>query len=267
MSRFTARPGAATVDPRTEVVLLDIRRRETNVHYGGHVAFGPDGLLYVSTGDGGRVGDPAGNAQSRASLLGKVLRLDVTRKCGPAPYCIPPGNPFVGRAGQRHEIWHLGLRNPYRFGFSPSGGMYIGDVGEMQREEVDAVGHAPANLGWPCREGTAVTSFGGPGCAGVSSTPPVFEYPHDGGCAAVIGGLRYAGARHAALLGGVFVFADFCTNRLYGLAHRGGRWVAARMGTAPGGTNPAAFGTDSTGELLLVGVVSGTILRVGAAPR
>lgn len=267
VSRFTARRGAATVDPRTELVLLDIRRRETNVHYGGHIAFGPDGFLYVSTGDGGRVGDPAGNAQNRNGLLGKVLRLDVTRRCGSTPYCIPADNPFVGRAGHRAEVWHLGLRNPYRFGFAPAGGMYIGDVGEQQREEVDAVGHAPHNLGWPCREGTAVTPFAGPRCAGVSSTPPVFEYPHDSGCAAVVAGLRYAGKQHARLLGGVFVFADFCTNRLYGLSHRGSRWVGTRMGTAPAGTGPAAFGADAEGELLLVGVVSGTVYRVAAAPR
>src|SRR5690606_7833833 len=151
-------------------------------HNGGTIAFGPDGLLYVGTGDGGGSGDPDDNAQDLGSLYGKLLRLDVD---GEAPYESPSDNPFVDVAGAKHEIWAYGLRNPFRFSFDrETGDLWIGDVGQGLWEEIDfqpASSAGGENYGWNAFEGTHAYAGGGPLRAGATHVPPITEYSHDEG--------------------------------------------------------------------------------------
>jgi hypothetical protein len=162
-------------------------------HHGGLIAFGPDGMLYLAPGDGGCCGDPNNNAQNLNVLLGKMLRIDVRQ----LPYTIPAGNPFVGGVGGRAEIWAYGFRNPWRFAFdAPTNALYIGDVGNDAREEVDVSPAADAglNYGWRLMEGTACLNPS-TGCAtGRTLVAPVIDYPHSDGCS-VIGGYVYIEAR------------------------------------------------------------------------
>jgi hypothetical protein len=176
--------------------------------------FGPDGLLYIGTGDGGSPGDSLGNAQNLGSLLGKILRID---PFGGTPYAIPPGNPFIGVPGDQPEIFAYGLRNPWRLSFDrQTGDLVIGDAGESQREEIDYV-PAPLpgglNFGWNAYEGSL--PFSGSGVPG--TTFPVFEYPHTGGACVIIGGVV---VRDPALstLTGRYIYADWCTGEIHSIA-------------------------------------------------
>ncbi|CAM5725477.1 hypothetical protein SGLAM104S_05602 [Streptomyces glaucescens] len=206
---YTALPdGAVTLaryrldESRLEVLLAQEHAEYSN-HNGGQLAFGPDGHLYWSIGDGGGSADPLRAGQRLDTLLGKVLRIDVGRTCGALAYCVPADNPFVGTAGARPEIWLYGLRNPWRFSFdSADGSMWIGDVGQGRWEEVDhlAPGQGGANLGWSCYEG--LERFEGGTCRPSEEyTKPVFTYsPYTGGCS-VIGGHVYRGSEYAGLVG------------------------------------------------------------------
>lgn len=202
-------------------------------HFGGQLQFGPEGHLYISTGDGGGSNDPHHNAQNLDSLLGKLLRVDPLPS-GVLPYTVPADNPFVGQAGARPEIWSYGLRNPFRFSFDRLGGdLTIGDVGQTAREEIDfaaaPAGGAGVNFGWSCREGFVATP--GPvadpdkACAGKGQgdfTDPVFDFPHaafsPGGIkpCAVIGGYV---VRDPSLedLYGRYLYGDYCSGELRSL--------------------------------------------------
>jgi glucose/arabinose dehydrogenase len=183
-----------------------------NNHNGGWIGFGPDGMLYVATGDGGGTGDPDSNGQSRFALLAKILRIDPASDAFPSDpnrdYAIPAGNPFNGADGAQ-EVWALGLRNPFRNSFDPlTGNLYIGDVGQGAVEEIDLMrpGDAGANFGWPIMEGT--TPFRGGSTAGL--TPPIAEYAHGSGARegnSVTGGNVYRGTLES--LRGQYIFADF----------------------------------------------------------
>jgi len=177
--RVTVDPDVA--DPASEEILLVIPQPFAN-HNGGQIAFGPDGFFYIGMGDGGSGGDPDNNAQNPASLLGKMLRIDV--ESGPFPYAIPPSNPFVQAAGFRGEIWALGLRNPWRFSFDrQTGDLYVGDVGQGSFEEVDfqpAGSPGGENYGWRIMEGAHC--FGDPACSQVGLALPVAEYDQGQGC-------------------------------------------------------------------------------------
>ena len=168
-------------DPAGEQVVLSIPHPTYGNHNGGQLAFGPDGYLYAGTGDGGGGGDPFGNAQDPGVLLGKLLRLDV-ESSSPLTYTIPASNPYTQTAGYRGEIWALGLRNPWRFSFDRlSGDLYIADVGQGSREEVDfqaAAGAGGENYGWNVLEGSLC--YDPPsGCTPPSLyVPPVAEYDH-----------------------------------------------------------------------------------------
>jgi Ca2+-binding RTX toxin-like protein len=186
-------------------------------HNAGWMAFGPDGFLYIASGDGGSAGDPQNNAQDRDSLLGKILRIDVDADAFPADatrnYAIPPGNPFVAGLGA-DEVWAMGLRNPWRASFdSATGDLYIGDVGQGAREEVDVIpaGQDGLNFGWRFKEG--LQPFSGTAPAGL--TDPVLDYdrstPLYSGFA-VTGGYVYHGAGGAQ---GLYVFADFGSGNLW----------------------------------------------------
>ncbi|HLE84091.1 MAG TPA: PQQ-dependent sugar dehydrogenase, partial [Thermoanaerobaculia bacterium] len=196
-------------DPASARLLLAVAQPFAN-HNGGALAFGPDGLLYLGLGDGGSAGDPFDHAQNPASLLGKILRLDVDRADPGLAYAIPPGNAlFPGVPGARGEILALGLRNPWRFGFDrETGDLFIGDVGQNRVEEIDLLpaGSAGANLGWRLKEGTGC--FQPPaGCELPGLVDPILEYSHAEGCS-VTGGYRYRGAAVAALAG-VYLYGDF----------------------------------------------------------
>lgn len=255
VSRFSvsaADPDMA--DPASEEMLLVIDQPADN-HNAGDLAFGPDGFLYIPTGDGGGAGDPNENGQDKTTLLGKILRIDVTSPPDPGlPYAVPPDNPFVGQAGA-DEIWAYGLRNPFRVSFDrETGDFWIADVGQNVWEEIDfqpAGSGGGQNYGWDCREGahvyTGVDNDNGAGCSGMTFTDPVLEYAHGNGRCSVTGGFRYRGDQDPRLRG-IYLFADFCTGEIFGTVPRcDAQWESQLLLDAP--FNITAFGEDSSGEL------------------
>lgn len=265
VARYRVTDGAPDLaDPASGEVLLTIAQPYPN-HNGGTLRFGPDGLLYIGTGDGGSGNDPGDRAQDPQSLLGKMLRIDVD---GGAPYAIPPGNPHASGQGGRPEIWASGLRNPWKFSFDgPT--LLIGDVGQDQREEIDAIDAttgAGANFGWRVLEGTRCTGLtGGAPCGTPGFVAPIVEYDHATGCS-VTGGEVYRGAGNtvAALVPGTYVFGDFCTGAVYALARTAEPAPADLVELGRTGFNVSAFGRDATGEILVADFGGGRVLRIGA---
>ena len=199
------------LDPLTERVVLEITKPWEN-HNGGMLQFGPDGMLYMSVGDGdsGVLNLPGAFAQTRDDLLGDVLRIDPR---GAKPYAVPADNPFVGLPGVRPEIWAYGLRNPWRFWIDPAlDTMFIGDVGYGQAEEIDAAPLASGgrNFGWPCFEGTHPFDTT---ATCTDTTPPIWDQLHDDGTCSVIAGVVVRDPRLTGLAGQL-VFGDFCTGEL-----------------------------------------------------
>ncbi|WP_084546652.1 PQQ-dependent sugar dehydrogenase [Glycomyces arizonensis] len=199
-------------DMQGDQLRLDTRRtvltqeQPFSNHNGGHIAFGPDGMLYIGLGDGGSSFDPNDNAQNLGTLLGKLLRIDPS---GADPYAIPPDNPFVDDPNARGEIWAYGLRNPWRFSWdAATGDLYIGDVGQNEREEIDVAPASSAggeNYGWARMEGTLPVSGQEP----ANHRPPWFEFDHAGGACSVTGGFVYRGSAIPDLRG-AYVFSDYC---------------------------------------------------------
>lgn len=257
-------------------VLMAIPHPGFSNHNGGFIEFGPDGLLYLGTGDGGGANDPDGNAQNRSSLLGKILRIDVAGDAFPADplrdYRIPAGNPFAAGGGAA-EIWAYGLRNPFRAGFDPlTQNLWIGDVGQGAREEVDLMRPADggANYGWDVVEGTLGTSQAG-------FIPPVAEYGHGSGPTqgnSITGGRVYRGPVEA--LRGQYVFGDFISGNLWsfpiaqaaiGQTLQGAQFTQRNADFVPNtGTidNPACFGVDQAGNMYIVDL-DGEIFRIEPA--
>ena len=265
-----ATAGAGAVPLRQVRTVMSIPHPGASNHNGGSLVFGPDGLLYWGTGDGGGGGDGFDNARQGSSLLGKVLRLDVRRTCGTKRYCVPPSNPRFsqGRTTWRPEIWAIGLRNPWRMSVDPAtGALWIGDVGQDRFEEVDrvATGTGGFDFGWPCREGRS--SYDASRCGGRTMTAPLLVRCHPGGvsgCSAsqggesITGGVVYRGSAQI-LLRGVYVFSDFITGNLW--LYRGG--VIARAGTL---RYVSSFGRSARGEVLAV-TYGGSLVRLVAAVR
>lgn len=255
--------------------ILTIPHPSNENHNGGQLAFSPaDSYLYISTGDGGGAGDQNGNAQNKNVLLGKILRLNVT---GVATYTTPAGNPFKGATPGADEIWALGLRNPFRFSFDRANGdLYIGDVGQGKKEEVDyqaVTTPGGVNFGWRCREGT--TTFNtDPPCNDsallATLTNPIAEYdnPANGG-AAVTGGVVYRGVQYPAL-SGYYFYADFYSGRIWSMTKTGSTFSTPEM-ELDTTLNISAFGEDETGEVYVVDYSGGTIRRLadvnGPNPR
>ncbi len=242
VARYHAEPGSMTADPDSQLVLLHVQQPYPN-HNGGQLAFGPDGMLYIGLGDGGSQGDPNGNGQSLDTLLAKVLRIDVDAE---DPYGIPADSPFA-HGGGRPEIWAYGLRNPWRFTFDRlTGDVYIADVGQDAWEEIDfqpAGAPGGANYGWNLREGLhAYTSDSTTGL-----TDPVAEYSHDQGCA-VIGGVVIRAPSLPAWQG-TYLFGDYCSGRVWGLANTGGNWQTRLLFATP--YHITTFGEDQAGEVYL----------------
>ena len=276
VSRFSVSADPDVADP-AETVLLVIDQPASN-HNGGTIAFGPDGFLYFSPGDGGGSNDPDERAQDPDDLLGKMLRLDVG--VPPAPdslpvpgqaYRIPADNPFVGDDGVRDEIWALGLRNPYRFSFDRlAGDLWIADVGQGQREEIDFEpldDPGGRNWGWDVMEGTRCNTTDpapAPPCNDPSLSLPVHEYAHSGGNCSVTGGYLYRGKLTA--LQGLYLFGDYCTGRIWSLdpATLGVLDRSAELRDAAGAAfELVGFGEDGSGELLVVHL-GGSVYRVVA---
>ena len=242
-------------------VLLPVVQPEA-IHNGGMIAFGPDGKLYVGLGDGGGQGDPYANGQDKTDLLGSILRLDVS---GPGDYGIPVDNPFL-TPPDLGELWDDGLRNPWRFSFDrQTGDLYIGDVGQDEREELDVSTAASGrgkglNYGWPITEGN--DCYGTSICDRTGLTAPVLDYGHGEGCA-VVGGYVYRGAAIPSLRGTYF-YGDHCQGWVRSFRYQSGvateptDWTALR----PGG-NVTSFGEDARGELYVM-TLQGGVYRIVA---
>jgi glucose/arabinose dehydrogenase len=242
---------ADRADPASAKSIITVPHRMATIHNGGLVTFGPDGKLYIGTGD------PNMSAQSLSSLLGKILRIDVNAG---NPYAIPPDNPFVRRAGARGEIWAYGLRNPWRYSFDrATNRIYIADVGSANWEEVNIQGARTGGLdyGWPIMEGRHCFSPSS-NCNMQGLTLPQFEYSHTEGCA-IIGGFVYRGSRIPALVGR-YVYSDLCGGWLRSFLFNGGvterqQWSVGRSG------KPTSFGEDSAHELYLTSQ-NGNVYRI-----
>jgi hypothetical protein len=262
---YRSTPGGAVIAGSARTVLT-VAQPYAN-HNGGHLAFAPDGRLYVALGDGGGSGDPQDNGQSLAGLLGSILRIDVNGRSPGLGYAIPPDNPFVGRADARGEIWSFGLRNPWRFSFDRANGdLWIGDVGQGSREEVDHVtlaGSRGANFGWNRFEG--YSPYDSRPLSEGTHTPPVVEYGHGGGGCSVTGGYVYRGPTVLDLRGR-YVYGDYCSGRIVTLLADGAPGGPVDITAALGGAKRMlrSFGEDTRGELYLAS--GDAVLRVTPAP-
>ncbi len=271
IARYRASGNPGVADAESAEILLNIRQPFGN-HNGGTLAFGLDEFLYIGMGDGGGADDPGNRAQNDATLLGKMLRIDVSGGPG-SGYSIPPSNPFAGQALPLPEIWAKGLRNPYRFSFDRvMGDLYIGDVGQRESEEisVEPVGSAGGlNFGWRLMEGSACFNPAS-GCNDGSLTLPVHDYSHDDGRCSVTGGYVYGGS--IASIFGHYFFADFCSGEVFSFVWSGGSGITtltdrtAALAPPGGFQSITGFGEDGFGELYIVqfgsGDSTGQVLRI-----
>jgi glucose/arabinose dehydrogenase len=258
VSRFEISDGDPNVaDSESEKIILTFAQDFSN-HNGGDLHFGPDGYLYISSGDGGSGNDPKDRGQSLDTLMGKILRIDVD---GGDPYAIPADNPFVGTAGAVGEIWAYGLRNPWRMSFDrTTGDLYIGDVGQLEREEINrqpASSTGGENYGWACMEGDLVQNF--QECDGTPLTAPILVYDHGIGCS-VTGGYVYRGTIGG--LYGRYVFADYCAGNLYFAGPGPNGWEAEEFASIDFALS--SFGEGDDGELFLTDRDDGLVYRIGS---
>lgn len=251
VSSFLVSGGNINVaDPASEQVIIAVNE-PTSIHNGGDVAFGPvDGYLYAGFGDGGPGNDPSNRGQDGGTWLGKILRLDVD---GDLPYEVPVDNPFVADPQVLDEIWAMGLRNPWRFTFDRlTGDLYIADVGQQSWEEVDfepAGSGGGVNYGWRCYE--AFHPFNLSSCGPEELyEKPVFEYASVNEDCAIVGGYVYRGLVSLPI-DGTYIFADYCSGRLWGIEQVADEWVVSATGKSPGGA-VTSFGEGVDGSLYLV---------------
>jgi glucose/arabinose dehydrogenase len=264
--RSAANPDVA--DPGSRRIVLEIPHLEFGNHNGGQLQFGPDGLLYISVGDGGSGGDPNGNGQNTGTLLGKLLRINPAGTM-PGQYSIPADNPFAGATPGADEIYSYGLRNPYRFSFDRlTGDLTIGDVGQASWEEVDFMPSGAgrsANFGWNCFEGSQPFSAAPASCTPplANHTPPVLEYPDPAtGSVAVIGGYVIRDGALPSLLGR-YIYAD--TYDVFGGELRTAQLFAGGSSGDSGlrvfATNVVSFGEDACAHIY-VAAIGGTVYRL-----
>ncbi|GAB4578053.1 MAG: hypothetical protein Fur0022_07850 [Anaerolineales bacterium] len=264
VSRFTVTGDPNLADPNSEVILLVIQQPYGN-HNGGDINFGPDGYLYIGMGDGGDGGDPQNHAQNPASLLGKMLRIDIDGGGQPpdcdsdGEYTIPADNPFIGVGGTCDEIWHFGLRNPWRFSFdSLTGDMYIADVGQNAWEEVNfqpAASLGGENWGWRCYEGNH--PYNTSGCGPMNTYDfPFHEYAH-GASYSITGGFVYRGGMYPVFYGH-YIFTDYGSGQVWTAINNGG-WVITPQGDL--GSSFTSFGEGADGEIYLA-TLNGNIYHV-----
>jgi glucose/arabinose dehydrogenase len=260
VDRFTVGTDPNRADPASRTLVLQVAQPFAN-HNGGMIGFAPDGRLWIALGDGGSGGDPHGHGQNRATLLGAILRIDVNSG---DPYGIPAGNPYIGMTGARPEIWAIGLRNPWRFAFDAQRGhVYIADVGQQRREEINVQPLATPglNYGWNRMEGTLCYDPA-TGCNTAGLVLPVLEYATGAEGCAVTGGYVYRGSAMPALHGHYF-YSDFCRGWLRSFRHSGGSIHDARSWDVGTLGRVMSFGEDGAGELYVV-VQEGRIYRLEA---
>jgi glucose/arabinose dehydrogenase len=249
-------PTTNTIDASSETILLKISQPYDN-HNGGKLAFGPDGFLYISLGDGGAWGDQHNYAQNRTSLLGKILRIDVN-KTDKGNYGIPTDNPYIdNKEGFREEIFAYGLRNPWRFSFdAKTGQLWAGDVGQNEFEEIDIITKG-GNYGWRLKEGERCYNPR-KDCENGNLIEPIHQYPRSDGVS-VTGGFVYRGS-HAPLLQGKYIFADYSNGNIWALSFKENSKTGNQLLTSEGGS-VSAFGEDANGELYILDHYSGKIKR------
>ncbi|MBK7973270.1 MAG: PQQ-dependent sugar dehydrogenase [Deltaproteobacteria bacterium] len=258
IERYRTSSGNANVAPANSAKTLLVVAQPASNHNGGNLAFGADGYLYVGMGDGGGSGDPSCNAQKDSTLLGKMLRLDVSQNLDQAPYYgIPADNPFVGAGDPPDEVWAKGFRNPWKFSFDRvTGDLWIGDVGQNEFEEIDLEPAGVAggrNYGWKAHEGFSCFGNldgcpgGTPACGSAAYTAPLLDYDHGQGCS-VTGGFVYRGGQIPALVG-TYLYSDFCAGSIWGAKRGpGGAYTTATLAPATG-LSIATFGEDAAGEV------------------
>ena len=256
-----AKNGANTISGFRRL-LLDMSDPYAN-HNGGNLQFGPDGYLYIGTGDGGSGGDPQNRSQNVQSPLGKLLRIDVEQHPSGRPYAIPPGNPYAKGGRGLKLLYAWGLRNPWRYSFDRStGDLWIGDVGQDSWEEVDHVAKGKAraaNFGWSRYEGTHIYNGSRSLSGGGHYVRPVTQYPHSEGCS-ITGGYVYRGPAIPGL-SGRYAYADYCSGRIWTI--RPGSKTPTEVTSvaeAAGVKSPSSFGEGSDGTLYLVAQGGGGVL-------
>ena len=268
IARYTVSADPDVADPDSAETILNIDQPFSN-HNGGMIAFGPnDGYLYIGMGDGGSGGDPQNNGQTRTTLLGKMLRIDVDNGL---PYTIPADNPFVNDPSTLDEIWAIGVRNPWRWSFDrATGDLWIADVGQSEIEEINfqaADSPGGENYGWRLKEGTQCYNPR-TGCDPGGLTDPIYEYTHGGfpfRCS-VTGGYVYRGEQ-IPLLQGAYFFSDYCSSQIWSLRYRNGNVVDFQDRTndideADQIDSVASFAEDASGELYILDLADGEVFKI-----
>lgn len=274
ISEWTSSDGGATINPASEVVLIELVQPFNN-HNGGHIAFGPDDYLYIALGDGGSAGDPLDNAQDTTNLFGSILRIDVDSTTGMLNYGIPADNPFAASLTDAPEIYAWGLRNPWRFSFDMADDgtepffAYAGDVGQATWEEVDLIENG-GNYGWNCREGAHEFESNGDNCTG-TLIDPVAEYSHGEGIS-ITGGFVYRGTAIQASpeeglsLEGAYIFGDFGSGTIWALLNPTNPMAREMRTLFPqSGIQISSFAQDADGEIYVLDFADGTIHQLVSA--
>jgi glucose/arabinose dehydrogenase len=259
IERFTTTSNPEVADPATSKLIITAPHSTYDNHNGGLLVFGPDGMLYAGLGDGGSGGDPLGNGQNFNSLLGSLLRLDVDNG---NPYAIPTTNPYVGQANRRGEIWAKGLRNPWRYAFDAATSLlYIADVGQGAREEVDvvALNRGGVNYGWNVMEGTSC--YNAASCNQTGLELPILDYGHNPACS-ITGGYVYRGSAIPGIRGHYF-YSDYCAGFLKSFRYENGVAVDQKDWGLTS-SSVTSFGVDFGGELYMMS--GNTVLKLAPGP-